>query len=107
LAFPFTAVRIAIARARVTDRGMCPLTARMEQVTTDMAPASTAAATTATAITATATTATGPMVTVTTAMVSIAAVITRAIAPPEIDQALHVSSGNYLVQDTIVVQSTE
>jgi hypothetical protein len=47
------------------------------------------------------------MVTVTTAMVSIAAVITRAIAPPEIDQALPVSSGNYLVPDTIVVQSTE
>src|SRR5438270_124915 len=103
---------MAMAIPMVTDTAMGPLTAGMGQVTTDMAPAITAAATTATAITATAitataTTATGPMVTVTTAMVSIAAVITRAIAPPEIDQALPVSSGNYLVPDTIVVQSTE
>jgi len=107
LAFPSSAIRMAMAIPMVTDTAMGPLTAGMGQVTTDMAPAITAAATTATAITATATTATGPMVTVTTAMVSIAAVITRAIAPPEIDQALPVSSGNYLVPDTIVVQSTE
>jgi len=40
-------------------------------------------------------------------MASTAAVITLAIAPMEVDQALPVCSDNYLGPVTIVVQSTE
>ena len=76
--------RTTMAIPMVTDTAMGPLTAGTGQVTPDMAPAITAAATTATAL----------MVMVTTVTVSIAAVITPAIAPTEVDQALLVCSDN-------------
>ena len=90
MGFPSSAIRTAMDITRtamaipmVTDTAMGPLTAGTGQVTPDMAPAITAAAT-----------ATALMVMVTTVTVSIAAVITPAIAPTEVDQALLVCSDN-------------
>ena len=70
-----------------TGTDMAPGITGMGQDTTDMATAT--------------------MATATPAMASTAVVITLAIAPSEVDQALSVCSDNYLEPVTIVAQSTE
>ena len=96
LAFPSSAIRMAMD-ITLTAMVILPTVTGMDRDTTDMATATMATATTVMVIT----------VTTTTAIASTAAVITRAIAPTEVDQALPVCSDNYPGPVTIVVQSTE